>query len=135
MADKNWIQAMIEREAIPKAARQDTIAEFCAKWEISDSTYNYQKNLKENKKRILEVWLNEASDGGNEVLAKLKEKALSGSEKSIEMYLKFVLQLKEGLDLTTDGDKLGKGIDDKEFEALMTSYARRKEGSSTEEVI
>lgn len=133
--EQNWVDAMIEREAIPKSARKDTIAEFCAKWGVADSTYNYQKNQKENKKKVLEIWLNEASDGGNEVLAKLKEKALGGSEKSMEMYLKFVLQLKEGLDLTTGGDKLGKNIDDKEFDALMTSYARRKEDSSPEKVI
>lgn len=100
---KNWIEAMCEREATPKAAREGTIESFCKEWGISESTYGYQKRLKENKKRIVEIWLNEASNGGNEVLAKLKENALLGKEKSIEMYLKFVLELAENLDIKSDG--------------------------------
>lgn len=131
----NWIDAMIEREAIPKPAREETTGDFCAKWGVSEETYYYHARKKENKKRIVEIWLNEAIDGGNDVLKKLEEKAKGGDTKAIEMYLKFVLKLKEGIDITTDGEKLGKNIDDKEFDALMASYARRKEDSSPEEVI
>ena len=100
---KDWIEAMCQREAIPKPERTDTIADFCKEWKISESTYDYQRRKKENRRRIVEIWLIEASNGGNEVLAKLKENALLGKEKSIEMYLKFVLELAENLDIKSDG--------------------------------
>lgn len=96
---KDWINAMIQREAIPKPERTNTIEEFCKQYGISDSTYNYQKSKKENKAKVLEIWLNEAFYGGNEVLKKLKENAVEGKEKSIEMYMKFILDLAEKLDV------------------------------------
>ena len=101
---QNWIKEMIEREATPKAERTETVAEFAVSHSISDSTYNYQKNKKENKRLIVEIWLNEATDGGNEVLSKLKEKANAGDMKAIELYLKFVLKLAENLDITSRGE-------------------------------
>lgn len=103
---KEWIEAMIQREATPKPERMETTAQFAEKYGISESTYNYQKNKKENKKKIIEIWLNEAIEGGNEVLKKLKENALAGKEKSLEMYLKFVLELAENLDIKSDGQAL-----------------------------
>ncbi|NCU42656.1 MAG: hypothetical protein EOM19_08195 [Candidatus Moranbacteria bacterium] len=102
---KGWIEAMIEREATPKGERlkaYGSIEDFAKKWGITSETYFYQRRKKENKKRIIEIWLNEAVNGGNEVLQKLKENALEGKEKSIEMYLKFILELKERSDITTD---------------------------------
>lgn len=103
---KDWIIAMIERESIPKPERTETIEDFCKRYDIAPATYNYQKNKKENKKRIVEIWLGQAIEGGNEVLAKLKENALAGKEKSMEMYLKFVLELAENLDIKSDGKAL-----------------------------
>lgn len=100
---KDWIEAMIRRESKPKPTRKDTVSEFCEKWEISDATYFYQKSKKENKRRIVQVWLDEAMNGGNEVLQKLREKALDGDNKCMEMYLKFVLELAENLDVKSDG--------------------------------
>lgn len=101
--EKTWIQAMIEREAIPKAARTDTVAEFCAKWDISEQTYRYQRAKKENKRQIIGIWLNEAVSDGSDVLAKLGEKAKNGDTKAIELYIKFVLELAENLDIKSDG--------------------------------
>lgn len=103
---KGWIQEMINREATPKQERTDTVKEFAEKWGIDESTYNYQRRKKENKRKIVEIWLNEATNGGNEVLQKLKENALAGKEKSMEMYLKFVLELAENLDIKSDGKAL-----------------------------
>jgi hypothetical protein len=105
-ADKNWINAMIEREATPKPARKDTVADFAKKWGISEETYYYQGRKRENRQKIVDIWLAEAVKGGNEVLQKLKENALEGKEKSIEMYLKFVLELKDKMDITSGGEKL-----------------------------
>lgn len=135
MTEKNWIQAMIEREATPKAARQETIAEFCAKWDVDTSTYYYQARKKENKREIVGIWLNEATNGGNEVLEKLKQNALEGKEKSIEMYLKFILELAENLDVKTDGKALK--IDNSEFVEILKVYAantRQKDSSIKENI-
>ena len=108
MADKvkNWIDAMVEREAMPKPLREGTIEEFAKEWGISDATYFYQKSKKENKKRIVNIWLSEAMDGGNKVLEKLREKAENGDNKSMELYLKFVLELAENLDIKSDGKEI-----------------------------
>lgn len=95
-----WIQAMIEREATPLPERKDSVKEFTKKYGILPRKYNYQKNKPENRKKVTEIWLNEATNKGNQVLAKLAENALEGKEKSIEMYLKFVLQLAERMELT-----------------------------------
>lgn len=100
---KGWIQEMINREATPKSERVGTVEGFCKERGISVSTYDYQRRKKENKRQIIQIWLNEAVNGGNEVLAKLKENALSGKEKSLEMYLKFVLELAENIDVKSDG--------------------------------
>jgi hypothetical protein len=107
---KNWIDAMIERESTPKPARKETVAEFAKKWGIDDSTYWYQSRKPENRARVVDIWLSEAMKGGNEVLKKLRENALEGKEKSIEMYLKFVLELKDRMDITTDGKELPQPI-------------------------
>lgn len=103
---ETWIAKAIERESIPKPERKETVEEFAKKYGISSETYFYQMRKKENKARIVNIWLNQALDGGNEVLNKLKDNALEGKEKSIEMYLKFVLELAENLDVKSDGKAL-----------------------------
>ena len=104
--ETNWIDEMIKREAIPKPSRTDTIEEFCGKWGISHGTYYYQSSKKENQKKVIDIWLSEAIKGGNVVLEKLRQNAEEGKEKSIEMYLKFVLELKDRMDVTTNGKDL-----------------------------
>jgi len=130
MAEKNWIEAMIERETIPKPARQDTVAEFCAKWGVPESTYYYQSSNPENERRIVELCFKQAKKRTPEILEKLGDKASEGSEKSIEMFLKLVLDKSENSTV-----KIEKGIDDKEFDSLMIEYAKRKENPSTEKTL
>lgn len=103
---KGWIKELIERESIPKAERTETIEKFCERHGISESTYDYQRRKKENKVKVLEIWLNEAFYGGNSVLRKLKEKADDGDTKAIELYMKFILELAENLDVKSDGQKI-----------------------------
>lgn len=105
-ADTNWISEMIKREAIPKPARKDTVEEFAKKWGISPATYFNHSSKKENQKKVIDIWLGEAIKGGNVVLEKLRQNAEEGKEKSIEMYLKFVLELKDRMDITTDDKKI-----------------------------
>ena len=127
---ENWVDAMIMREATPKAAREETVAEFAAKWGIAESTYYYQSSSTENQKKIVELCFKQAKKRTPEILEKLGDKASEGSEKSMEMFLKLVLEKAEKSEV-----KVGGAVDDKEFDALMTSYARRKENSGTEEVV
>mgnify|MGYP000860897461 CR=1 FL=1 len=102
----SWIDEAIELEATPKAAREITVLDFLKKHGIESSTYYYQMRKPENQKKVLELCLSQAKKGAPEVLEKLREKAEGGSEKSIEMYLKFILALKERADLTTDDKEL-----------------------------
>lgn len=121
---------MIEREATPKAARQETVAEFCAKWGIGESTYYYQSSKTDNEKKIVELCFKQAKKRAPEILEKLGDKASEGSEKSMEMFLKLVLDKSENSTV-----KVEKSVDDAEFDSMMAAYAKRvgerKEGSST----
>lgn len=121
---------MIIREATPRTARKETVAEFAAKWGIAESTYYYQSSNPDNEKKIVELCFKQAKKRAPEILEKLGDKASEGNEKSMEMFLKLVLEKAEKSEV-----KVNDGVDDKEFDSLMASYARRKEGSSPEEVI
>ncbi len=103
---KNWIQAMIEREALPKAARKETVADFCAEWNITESTYYYQSSKTDNWKKVLEISLMSAKKEVPEVLKVLTDKANGGDMKAIDMYLNYIIQLSKNLDLKTDGKPL-----------------------------
>ncbi len=105
--EKNWIDEMIEREAIPKAARQETVAEFCAEWGIDESTYYYQSRKDEHQKKSLKIALMFAKKRTPEILEKLAEKAELGNDKSVEMYLDYVLELSKNLDIKSDGKQVG----------------------------
>ena len=102
--NKDWITEMIEREAIPKTLRADTIEEFAKKHNIVMSNYSYQKNKKENQQKIIKLCLNTAKERTPEVLEKLGKNAEEGKEKSIEMFLKFIIELSEKTDITSGGE-------------------------------
>ena len=48
----NWIDEMIEREALPKSVRKETVEDFCIRHKISDSTYYYQSSKTDNWKKV-----------------------------------------------------------------------------------
>jgi len=100
---KDWIKEMIEREAVPKVMREETIKDFSARHNIDPSLYHYHRIKKDNQKKIVEMCLSYAKESLPEVLEKLGENAKAGKEKSIEMYLKFVTGLAETLNLNTEG--------------------------------
>jgi len=108
---KNWIDAMIEREAIPKAARQGTVADFCSKWGISDATYYYQSSNTENQKKIVKMAVSLVKKSLPEVLEKLREKAESGDVKAMDMFLNYVAELSKNLDIKSDGKSIAINID------------------------
>ena len=102
----NWVDAMIEREAIPKAARQETVAEFCAKWGISEATYYNHSSKDENQKKIVRLSLMLVKKALPEVLEKLREKAEDGDMKAVDMFLNYVAELSKNIDVKTGGDKI-----------------------------
>jgi len=102
----NWIDAMIEREALPKASRKETVEEFCHKWEVAESTYYYQSSKSENWKKILEISLNSAKKECPEILKVLGDKAKAGDMKAVDMYLNYIVQLAKNLDIKSDGKAL-----------------------------
>lgn len=128
---KNWIDAMIEREATPKPARIDTVEEFAIKWGVDSSTYYYQARKKENIRKVVDIWLTEASKGGNAVLEKLRENALEGKEKSIELYLKFVLELKDRMDITTKDKALDDNDGNIDTDALAIEVSKKLREAKT----
>lgn len=105
--EKTWIEKAIEREATPKAARTQTVSQFAQENGIDESTYYYQMRKKENMEEVLRICLSNARTGAPEVLEKLRQKAEEGtSDKAIEMYLKFILELAEKTDITSKGEKI-----------------------------
>lgn len=103
---KTWIDEAIEREATPKTLRENTVDEFVAKHGVSRQTYYYQMSQEENKKRVLEISLNKAKDEAPEVLDVLVQKAKTGDNKAMEMYLDYILKLAKNLDIKSDGKPL-----------------------------
>ena len=94
---------MIEREAIPKAAREDTVAEFCVKWGIANSTYYLNASSKENLEKIDDICFRLAKKHTPEVLENLGERAKENA-RDAELYLEYVSERKKRFDMTS-GDK------------------------------
>lgn len=126
--EKNWIDEMIEREALPKASRQETVEDFCHRWKISESTYYYQSSKSDNWKKILEISLMSAKKEAPDVLKVLGEKAKKGDMKAIDLYLDYVIQLSKNLDLKSDGKALIVNID-KDIADKYDSISSTKDNS------
>lgn len=98
-----WIDEAIELEATPPAAREISVTDFAEKHGIDRSLYYWHMRKPENEKRVLELSLSQAKKGTSTVLDKLRQKAEEGKDmKAMEMYLKFVLALKERKDVTSN---------------------------------
>lgn len=101
----NWVDEMVIREATPLNLRDGTVADFCAKHDIGESTYYYQSSKPENQTKIINVALQNTKKHAPEVLENLGERAKNNS-KDAEMYLKFILQLAEKTDITSGGESI-----------------------------
>lgn len=98
----NWVDKMIEREALPLQLRDGTVAEFAKKYEIADSLYYYYSSKPEIKEKIIGIALNNAKKHAPEVLENLGERAKSNNADA-KTYLQFILQLAEKTDITSNG--------------------------------
>ena len=97
----NWIDEMIEREALPKQLRIGTNAEFWQAHGIVDSNYYYHSSKPEIKAKIVEIALNNAKRHAPEVLENLGERAKENSADT-KLYLQFILQLAEKTNVKVD---------------------------------
>uniref|UniRef100_A0A6M3KV49 Uncharacterized protein n=1 Tax=viral metagenome TaxID=1070528 RepID=A0A6M3KV49_9ZZZZ len=97
----NWLEIMIERQALPEEVREGTNTEFCQKLGIAHSTYYYQASKPENQKRIIDLSIQNARKYAPTVLDNLGQRAKTDN-KATEMYLKFILQLAENLNLNPE---------------------------------
>jgi len=98
---KTWIDEAIEREATPKALREETTRDFCAKRGIPESTYYYEVNKKEVEAKIQEICFRYAKKYTPDVLENLGERATKDN-KAAELFLDYVLEKKKKFDLTSD---------------------------------
>ena len=103
--EKNWIEAMIEREAIPPSARLETTEKFLVDYGVSSSTYYYQARQQENLKKIVKLAINNAKKHAPEVLENLAERGKK-NHNDAKIYLQFILQLEERMDLTSGGQSI-----------------------------
>ena len=102
----NWVDKMIERQSIPELLRAETVVDFCKEHSISESKYYYQASKPENQKIIVNTCLNNAKKYAPEVLEGLGERGKKDN-RAAELYLKFILELKEKTDITSDDKPLG----------------------------
>jgi len=134
MAKTNWIQEMIEREAIPEILREETTGSFCKKHKLSERNYYYHCAKPEHQKQILEIALNLAKKHTPEILHNLAVRAKSDNKAS-EMFLEYILKFSKQLDIKSNGQSLV--LEDKRFEDILTKYGiiKRRKDSDTEEDI
>jgi len=102
----DWIEEMIKRQSIPLTLREDTVEQFCAKYNIGVPNYYYYLYKKENQEKILEITLSKAKTAVPEILEKLIEKAKDGDMKAIDTYLDSVIKLSKNIDMTSGGKPL-----------------------------
>lgn len=92
--------------ALPKSTRPKN-TELIEKYGVPESTFYWTTSRREFLEKIVRLALNDAKNAIPEVLEVLKRKAIvDGSEKSIEMYLKYVAETAEHIDHTTKGEKI-----------------------------
>lgn len=120
MEDKkvDWVQKAIEREALPRNLREETVEQFAFKYGIDPSTYYYNMRKKTNRQKVVDLSFVLAKEWAPDVLEILKEKIEKGSEKSIEMYMDYVLELKKKLAL------VGGNKNDIPITIIQTKYDR-----------
>jgi len=105
MEEKNWMQAMIERQSIPETLREETTEEFCDKWGVKERTYYYHLAKPEIQKIILKNSLNLAKKYTPDIMENLAVRAKSDN-KAAELFLEYVWKMSKNLDIKTDGQPI-----------------------------
>jgi hypothetical protein len=75
-------------------------------YQIPESTFYWKTTEEEFLKKIVKKALLKAKKSFPDILDKLEKLALSGKEKSIEMYLEYIVELSKKMDITTKGESI-----------------------------
>ena len=81
----------------------NSVSDYCNKTGIPRSTYYWLLSNDDTIKDVIKKALTSAKGYVMEILDSLGQKAASGDSKSQELYIKYILQLAEKLDHTSDG--------------------------------
>ena len=100
-----WLDEAIAHESTPEELREITTQELIKKHSIPQSTYYYRITRSKVQAEILKVSLKFAKRHTPEVLENLGKRAKKNNE-ATKIYLNYVLQLSEKLDITTKGKEL-----------------------------
>ena len=104
--EKDWITLAVERQAIPKALRKESVEEFCNLHGLSPANYYYHISKPENQQRILDLVLRVAKDSAPDILERLVEKAVEGDMKAMDIYIDSIMKLAKNVDVKSDGKVL-----------------------------
>jgi len=108
---KDWVEEAIEYEATPDRLREPKLQQdFIKNLGIPRSTYFYTLAKPENQKIILDICFRQAKRRTPNILDKMGQKAEEGNDKSQEMFMDYVLELKKKLALV-GGDENDKAIE------------------------
>jgi len=129
----NWIDKMIEREALPPTLREETVEVFCNTYNIGTSTYYYQASKPENQEKIVNLSVNYAKKHTSEILDNLGERAKKDNKAS-ELFLEFILKFakRQEMDLK-DISEYEKMTDEELEKALDESKIKKTQGGETKE--
>ena len=96
----DWIELALMRESLPKVMREPrTDRDFCKKYGIPESTFYFELNKTENKKKVIDLCFEHAKKRTPEVIKRLVEKAEIGEDdKSVEMFLEYILERKRKME-------------------------------------
>lgn len=103
LTPKNWLDELVERASLPQVARKESVEEWCKVRDITPQAYYYQLSKPEIQKQVLELSLNKAKNELPDILDSLIANAKKGKEKSVEMYLDYIIKLAKNLDIKSDG--------------------------------
>lgn len=99
-----WLSYTEDERAVLKLPRfQKDIYEM---YRIPESTYYYQLQNKEFMEKMVRIGLTRAKKMLPKILQNLEKNIESGKEKSIEMGLKYILEIADKIDHSTLGEKI-----------------------------
>jgi len=131
-----WLSYSEEERATLKLPRfQKDIHEM---YQIPESTYYYQLQNKEFMEKMVRIGLTRAKKMLPKILQNLEKNIESGKEKSIEMGLKYILEIADRIDHSTLGEKIQSIVLTEEqrkriAEETLQSYEDRTTSNSIEQ--
>jgi hypothetical protein len=119
--EKSWLKDALEYLATPKDMRvPKKVVDFCEQKGIKRGDFYYECQKDDFQEKLLKKMILNIKDDAPEIFDKLAQNAKAGSEKAIELFLKYIMKIAEKFDLGTDDKmwnklaEIEKKINDKE---------------------